>query len=193
MGIITSWLGSRHGDSVGLGMALLGDSDCLGNHVMVGCRSVATNIDSHGLGDRYRAVVGNRDNGRSSRRRWHRGACGWCRARLSIAAIDSGGQGLCVVASCQPGGVNSALALCDCSGTRNPSVGCCRDCRGHVMRGRRLGWRWCRCGMRSLVVAAALARRDCNCARCGSGVCGAIAGGGYGANCRGGICGVDIS
>lgn len=73
--VVTGGLGSggRDSDGVCRRVSALSNGDSLGDQVIARRRGVRTNVDSHGLSDWSRAVVG---DGRSGRWRRHGGAGG---------------------------------------------------------------------------------------------------------------------
>jgi hypothetical protein len=125
--------GSRNGDSVSLGVALLSNSDGLGD--VSRSRSAAVEVDSDGLGDRCRAGGRDRDI-RSGDSRCHDGGSGHrCWAALAATAVDCGRQSLGDVAGGQVCRVDGRVStLADGSRAWNPSVSSRSDSSCDIMR-----------------------------------------------------------
>lgn len=195
MVVIAGRLGSRNSDGVGLNLTSLSNSKSLRDNLVARCGRGAGKIDSHSLGDGRRAVVRHGNNGRVSGWWRHRGLGGlgvtWARidgrgARLAVAAIDGGCQGLGDVARSEVGRINRAIAaLAHRCRTWDPGVGGGSNGRCDIIRRRRLGW--CRRRRRRSVVASALARGDSHRAGGVRGVCVVAIGARQRADSRGSV------
>lgn len=171
---VFSGLSTRNGDSVGLWVPLLSDSDGLGG-VSWG-RSVGGSRNGDGDGHRRRAVV--RDGGNGSVHRnngsvhwrldrrlwlWGVGRVNWNdRSRsgtgLAAATVDGGCESRGVVRGSQVSRVDGRVAgLTNRCGAWHPGVSSLRNGGGDILRRSRLGWCGCWSNRSGGVVAALLA------------------------------------